>query len=401
MKINTASTGLACSAALAATLSAAPALGQLDTEPTNDSRAGADALLVGTQTGAAVTVASLSDGGTDADFFSATAGAGQVLFGIVTPLAGLPDDFDGPDTIAVTFTSAGTPLTYSDDLEAETNVPAGDSLGSGFRLLAPAADTYAIGVGGFRDENFDGLDDQGDPGNGVPPATAPQGEVGRYALTVGRIDPATLGGDFADTEASVGGGLLGNNTIAGADPILAPRGTAAVAVAELDLGSSGIGDDVDFFSIFLTAGDVLSAMTAPLDTLDDGDFDTPDTRLGLFDPDGNLLFSNDDSGDFGEAANEADLLRLASDNPFDAFFGSAILAVAPVDGLYYVAVTGESDRDFDGLTDFDGTPHENVGRYGLLVSTVRGSAVPEPSSLALLGAGGLVLSRRRRPRRTA
>ena len=125
-------------------------------------------------------------------------------------------------------------------------------------------------------------------------------------------------------------------------------------MAVLQLGEG----DVDFFRLDLKAGDVLSAMTAPLD--DPGvSFDYPDTMLGLFDSSGtNLLVENDDAGDYGESFLDED---LASDFPFDGgVYGSALRAFIPVDGTYYLAVTGYEDYDFVGA-------HEEFGPYALLV----------------------------------
>ncbi len=103
-------------------------------------------------------------------------------------------------------------------------------------------------------------------------------------------------------------------------------------------------NDVDFFALTLTAGQVLSAMTAPLDDLD-FTFDYPDTVIGLFDSSGTQLVVNDDAGDEGYSDLDPD---LGSDNPMfpDGIFGSAIRALIPADGTYYLGVTGFEDDDF-------------------------------------------------------
>src|SRR4029079_4152977 len=126
----------------------------------------------------------------------------------------------------------------------------------------------------------------------------------------GRVNPVVLGGGFADSDPI-------NQTAVGADLIsLTPR-TARVAVAHLMDG------DVDFFRLDLKAGDVLSAMTAPLGDLGVS-FGRPDTLLGLFDSSGmNLLVENDDAG--GETSitimnsetGEFDTTSGSSDFPFD------------------------------------------------------------------------------------
>jgi hypothetical protein len=145
-----------------------------------------------------------------------------------------------------------------------------------------------------------------------------------------------------------------NDMLAGADPI--PTGPGAyVSVMELEE------NDVDFFALTLSAGQVLSAITAPVDDLAfvEPSFDFPDTVLGLFDSSGTELLSNDDAG--LEVPEPVPGVR--SDNPFfeqEGIFGSAFRAVIPSDGVYYVGVTGFGDDGFTG-------EHDEFGRYALLV----------------------------------
>lgn len=351
---------------------------QIDSEPTNNTQLIADPLLLaGLTPEAVVNIAQLGSSGTDVDFFSVQALTGQVVFGVVTPIAGLPNDFDTPDTMLATFDSLGSPLTFNDDSDADTNLPspADESLGSLFRLEAPGTDVYGIGVTGFDDEDFDGFDDFG--GN-----VDPHGNVGAYAITVGRVDPMTLGGDFADTDPL-------NDTRSGADPIAVSTGTAAIAVNEL----TASGTDVDFFEVRLQAGQIFTAMTAPLDGLS-ANFDSPDTLMGIFDSSGTKLFDDDDAGNTNEADDNPAMFDLDSDNPSDDdVFGSALHFFVPADGIYYLGVTGFDDEDFDGLEDGTTNPHGFTGNYALMVSV----AVPEPSALVLLGLGSLlVLPRVRR-----
>jgi hypothetical protein len=126
-------------------------------------------------------------------------------------------------------------------------------------------------------------------------------------------------------------------------------------------------------------------MTAPLADLPTT-FDVPDTVLGLFDSTGALIFQNDDAGNEGEHSVDPD---LASDNPNSSggILGSALRALIPADGTYYLAVTGFGDPDFTGS-------HGEAGRYALLVGVV-----PEPATVLLIvvaGVGLLLSCRHRR-----
>jgi hypothetical protein len=126
---------------------------------------------------------------------------------------------------------------------------------------------------------------------------------------------------------------------------------------------------------------VLIASLSDLDT----SFNVPDTLIGLFDASGtNLLVTNDDSGGysflFSQDPETGEFVRvgpdLSSDFPGNEFGGyaSALRALIPVDGSYYLAVTGYGDEGFEGA-------HSEFGAYALLVGV---AAVPEPASLALL-----------------
>jgi hypothetical protein len=310
---------LTCALALVARSHAA----NVDTEPLNNSRRTADSLPL-TISGMAISNrAELGGAGGDVDFFQVPLAKGEVLFGMVAPLAALPDDFSRPDTIVSLFNESGG-WTFNDDDDAGELPDMGGGYGSVFRFQSPATGVYYIGVSGTGDFAFDGA------ASGLSHT-----ESGVYALTVGRVNPVIPGGGFADNDPA-------NQTAAGADPIPLTPGAARVAVAQLTDG------DVDMFRLELKAGDTLSAMTAPLNDLDVS-FDYPDTRLGLFDSSGtNLLVDNDDAGgyqrvfitnpDTGEFEVSPD---LASDSPFDGGgVGSALRASITSDGTYFLAVTG-------------------------------------------------------------
>lgn len=256
--------------------------------------------------------------------------AGGVLMAMSTPL-----DNGDPDTILGAFDPNDNLLALNDDDGGASN--GSFDLASAIRMLAPAQGTFSLRLTGYDDFGFSGL----------------HSESGPFAMTFGTV-PASAGGDFADS--------AGNNGPASADPLGISGGQAAIARNSFDTA----GGDVDFYSVFLHAGETLNAMTA---ALEDPNFLDPDTILGVFDTDGTTqLVANDDAGthdpDDGDLSDYSSVLRF----------------VAPADGTYYLAVTGFSDFDFVGN-------HSQVGDYGLMVSIV-----PEPASLALLlvGAGAVV-----------
>ncbi len=307
---------------------------------------------------------------------------GDVLLGMVTPLADLPNTYDVPDTMVSVFGAAG-PLTFSDDDAASELPGAGQNRGSLFRLNAPGAGAYRVGVTGYADYEFDG-DASGDG----------HAEAGRYLLTAGIVNPAQLGGGFADSDPANNGPGIANPpnplpSYLGVPDVISLAGNSArIAVAELLAG------DVDFYELHLSAGQVLTAMTAPLAGLD-VNFDSPDTRIAPFNstyapPNGLVprpqrLVENDDAGFFGESGLYPD---LGSDSPFVPFgiYGSALRAQITETGVYYLGVTGFGDADYTG-------DHGETGRYALLV----GVAVPEPGSfvLALFAMGCLSCGRQK------
>jgi hypothetical protein len=324
----------------------------IDTDPTNDSAVTADALPLLAAGTAVENRATLAAPDNDVDFFSVPLSTGEVLLGMTTPLATLPADFDTPDTMAGVHVG-GVQMTFSDDDGAhESPDPTPGILqGSLFRYHATSIGTHHIAVTGFDDFEFDG-DASGDTHT----------ETGDYIVTAGRVDPTVLGGGFTDTDTA------GANDTTATTPDVIPltaAGGASVAVSELDAA----GSDIDFYQISLLAGQVLSAMTAPLSDLPMS-FDVPDTMLGLFNSSGTLIFFNDDAGD----SNNSSLFgTLDSDSPSGDVFGSAIRALIMTDGIYYIGVTGFGDDDFEGS-------HSEIGRYALLVGV---TAIPEASAAIL------------------
>jgi hypothetical protein len=267
---------------------------------------------------------------------------------MTVPVKNLPTLFDQPDTVASVMLN-GTPLTYSDDDQAD-ELPFPDD-GSGnraslFRVYSSSANTYHIGVSGYDDQGFDGTA----TGDGHP-------ETGTYALTLARINPTVLGGAFLDTDPT-------NNSFVGADAISIGSSGASVAVSQL------LANDVDYYALNLTQGQIVSFLTAPLEDLPFS-FDVPDTLIGLFNSSGTEIASNDDAGDEGLNDLNPD---LGSDNPIanatNVIWGSAMRVLVPATGVYYLGVTGYGDDGFTG-------GHSEFGKYGLLVGTVTPSA-PTP-----------------------
>lgn len=165
-----------------------------------------------------------------------------------------------------------------------------------------------------------------------------------------------------------------NNSCAEADGIL--RGPAiwiGVGVMELTAG------DMDYFSIPLEKGEILITYTIPLKTL----FTVPDTILGLFDTNGDLLALNDNAGS-SDSGNHHTVK------------GSKIEYKTPAEATYYIGITGYDDFDFDGNSDgikqttgFD-SPHVQTGAYALSVAVM-----PEPATCMLLVLGSILFLRKR------
>ena len=105
-----------------------------------------------------------------------------------------------------------------------------------------------------------------------------------------------------------------------------------------------------------------------------GSFGDDDTELGLYDSAGNLIATNDDE-DFGAGI----LTSLIDSNTVGAL----------ADGTYYVAA-GNFNTTFGA--GFAATSTSTASG----TSKVTFSFVPAPSSVALLGLGGLAAIRRRR-----
>jgi hypothetical protein len=119
--------------------------------------------------------------------------------------------------------------------------------------------------------------------------------------------------------------------------------------------------DVDYFSVDLAAGDIITAATYDFDPTGSGG---SDTVLGLFRPDGSLMASSDDDG---------------------PGFLSALYRQADASGRWRVAVSGFPDFSFVG-------EHGEDIRYKLVLGF---NPIPEPATLSLLALGALAVLRRR------
>jgi len=121
--------------------------------------------------------------------------------------------------------------------------------------------------------------------------------------------------------------------------------------------------DIDWFRIQVgeDASGFLTTITFPLTdpTV------APDTMMGVFDESMNMVQFNDDANGAGSA------VRVDNIDP----------------GVYYLAVTGIDDHDWNGLG------HMEHGIYALTLSYVE---VPTPGSVALAGVGAGVFTIRRR-----
>ncbi|HUN82376.1 MAG TPA: pre-peptidase C-terminal domain-containing protein [Phycisphaerae bacterium] len=152
----------------------------------------------------------------------------------------------------------------------------------------------------------------------------------------------------------------GNNTPATADNIT-NNGTLLSNPCSLS-GDSGIGTlaagDQDYFRVDLTAGCYVNLETTPMTVFPT----TPDTVMEVLNSALTQIALNDDAGGVNGGGTNR---------------GSAIHLLIPATGTYYVHVYGF-----------------NNGETGSYLFTAGVS--PEPATLALLGAGLLVLARRRK-----
>lgn len=155
-----------------------------------------------------------------------------------------------------------------------------------------------------------------------------------------------------------------NNTLATANFVgsFGPPGGTILASGGIELG------DVDWFEFSLTNTATLSFFAAFSGTLN------ADPALQVVNADGTVIAFNDDSLGLLPAIQIAGLSA----------------------GNYFVGVSGFGDAFSDsvGTTNvFDGLGHEENFVYKLSIGA---SVVPTPASIAMLGLGGALMTRRRR-----
>ncbi len=152
-----------------------------------------------------------------------------------------------------------------------------------------------------------------------------------------------------------------------------PGGAIAI---DGSLGSSG--SDVDWYAFDITGpSTVLLAALAPV-----GNSTTIDGQMMLVSASGDVIEFDDDDGP----------------GLLPAFFvqnltaGSYFIGVSGFDDIVFSDDPVGTDTLFDGLNN-SGAPHGEVFQYKLSLAI---NVIPAPASAALLAAGGLVASRRRR-----
>lgn len=156
-------------AAASLTIGSAAFAGFVDSEPANDTSAGADDLGTFGNFDSDVITAELDSGDVDWFTFEIDSPVDGFLTTITFPLS---DPNSSPDTFMAVFDADLNMLGSNDD--------GTDSTGSAVRLSAIGAGTYYIAVTGAGDDDFDGLGD-GD---------VEHDEEGLYALTVSYVVPA-------------------------------------------------------------------------------------------------------------------------------------------------------------------------------------------------------------------
>lgn len=237
----------------------------------------------------AVSLRTLPAGGTQTETFTLSA-TGTHLMVMTTPLANLPANFDGPDTIAEVRNASNTVVVSNDNDTADfSNSNRATQMGSTVRVRTTATGPTANGNFTVRI-------------SGASPSAS-----GLYAYTTGVFAPTTVP-DFSATSAA-------NGTMGSAAPTLLGYGSK-LGRAQLDFGASV------FLRVTLNTGDVLSAMTSALDI----PFTDPDTFLSVVDSNGIPLVGNDNAGGGAGGGSPQQ--------------GSAVRFQADAAGTYFLQVTG-------------------------------------------------------------
>ena len=242
---------------------------------------------------------------TDVDMFTFTVNAGQrVTFDIDRPSGNL-------DSVIRLFNASGTQLQSNDD-----GIAPGEALTdeSYLDVTFAVAGTYALGVSGFGNANYNAVTGAGDT----------NGRTGAFTLVVTPFPSKASDADDQLSEA------LKLGTVSA--PFSVTGNTIDVAA------------DVDMFSFQVTAG---QRMTFDLDR-PSGELDS---IIRLFDSTGTQFKINDDGRGEGESSTRESFL--------DVTFGAA--------GTYYLGVSGYGNSTYNAVTgagDKDG----KTGAYNVVVT---------------------------------
>jgi subtilisin family serine protease len=280
-------------------------------------------------------------GAADVDLFRVTLGAGQALTADVAART----EGSGLDSYLRLFDADGRQLAANDD--------SGGSLDSYLAFVAPAAGTYFVGLTGYGNSQYQ-------PSSG---GSGRAGSTGGYRLdlTFAEVpeppapepEPPTPEPEpepepeppTPEPEPPVAPGEP-NDSLAQADMVVVEGGSATVE------GLIGNGDhrwaDVDLYSVSLVAG---QSVTADIAARTIGS--SLDSFLRLFDADGRELARNDD---------------------YQWSLDSYLEFSAPVDGTYYLGVSGYGNSRYDATVAGSGR-FGSLGTYRLDLTF---SAVPEP-----------------------
>ncbi len=185
------------------------------------------------------------------------------------------------------------------------------------------------------------LDDGVDEGSETATFTLQPGDT--YEINQQATEATFILADTVD-EVSVPSEIEGNDTIAEANALgLSVQNPSISLTGEVDAGEKDPGEDVDFYTFNLEAGQTISLDidTSEWNTLDStgwkivfpglDDVQSPDTELRLFDAEGNELAANNDGAAPGEEF---------SRDPYIEF-------TAETAGTYYLGVSQLGNRNYD------------------------------------------------------
>jgi hypothetical protein len=264
---------------------------------------------------------------------------GDVLTAITTPLE--DEHLETPDTVIALQDSEGTVLAEG-TFGVNNDDESGRGLGALIRFEISSFDDYYIVVTGAGDTGYSG----------------DHSEAGSYVLTLSVSHVGTDSATWDDEPANDSIGTAAFEMLQEGDALRYDTG-----IVELGI------EDIDFYGLeALLPGDVVTAVTTPLDV---SGLDDPDTTLGIFDSQGTLLATGDDSSD-----DDASLPNA----------GSVLRYRVGEGGDFFVGATGFLDVDFDG----------SHGEQGYHLFSLSVAEVPEPALARLVAAALVSLAALRR-----